>query len=305
MNKEENKYQINHKMKTARDFESVGKLLHAVQIYKNLIENYPEYTEAYFSLADLYEQIGNIDPAISLLKNFLNHDPANNEVRLFLGQYLLRNKKWKAANEVLNFILPEEEPVVSFLLGYSHYKLKEIEIAKTNFLNFIAGEEQSELLQEAYLYLAKIEIELSNFEDALAFAKKAEVLYDNFWELNLIIAVAYFHLGMYVHAISAAEKAKRLNPKESSPREWAGRIYLKLNDFLKAEENFLKYIELTESASSELYTDLGEACFKGKKPKDALAYYEIALRLDPENQSAQAGKKNAASAIEKSKANDG
>lgn len=305
MNKEENKYKIDHKMKVAGDFESEGKLLHAVQIYKNLIENYPVYTEAYFNLADLYEQIGNIDAAIVLLKNFLNQEPANNEVRLFLGQYLLRNKKWKEANDVLNFILPEEEPMVSFFLGYTHYKLEEFEAAKTNFLNFITGEKQSELLQEAFLYLAKTEVELSNFENALAFAKKAEVLYDSFWELNLIIAISYFHLGMYAHAIVPIEKAIKLNSKETSLREWAGRIYLKLSDFLKAEENFLMYIELTESASSELYTDLGEACFKGKKPKDALAYYEIALRLDPENQSAQAGKKNAASAIENCKANDG
>lgn len=292
-------------MKIASDFESAGKPLHAVQIYKNLIENFPAYAEAYFNLADLYEYLGNAQPAIVLLQNFLDHEPGNKEMRLFLVQYLLRNKKWKEANDVLNFILPEENPVVSFFLGYSHYMLKEFEIAKTNFLDFIAGEEQSELLQEAYLYLAKIEIELSNFEDALAFAKKAEVLYDNFWELNLIIAISYFHLGMYAHAIVPIEKAKKLNSKEAALSEWAGRIYLKSRDFLKAEENFLKYIELTESASSGLYSDLGEACFRGKKPKDALVYYEIALRLDPENQSAQAGIRSAASAIENNKAKDG
>ena len=136
------KYQVEHKFKTALNFESNGKLLHAVQIYTGLIIDYPDYTEAYFKLAEAYEKSKNIKPAISLLKKFLSSDPENKEVRLFLGQYLLRNSFWEEANNVLSFILPEEEPLVSFFLGYSHFMLEEFELAKINFLNFISRSEE-------------------------------------------------------------------------------------------------------------------------------------------------------------------
>jgi tetratricopeptide (TPR) repeat protein len=298
MNKEGNKYQFEYKMKMAKEFEASGRLLHAVQLYNNLIEEYPEESEAYFNLADLYEHFDQVDAGTNLLKKFLNRDSENKVVRIFLGQYLMRNEKWREANNILKYIAVEDEPVVSFFLGYSYFKLKNYECSKTNFLNFISIEEHSELVQEAYLYIAKIEVELSDYKNALVFAKKAEVLFENSWELNAIYAISYFNLAMYAHAIDPVEKAIKVNSREKSLKELAGKIYLKTGDFLKAEENFLKYIELNETVSSELYSNLGEACFKGRKPKDAIAYYEMALKLDPENQSALKGIKNAAFALE-------
>ena len=298
MKKEGNKYQLDHKLKTAREFEASGKLLHAVQVYKSIIEDYPEETEAYFNLSDLYEHFDKVDSAIVLLKDFINQAPENKEARLFLGQYLMRNERWREANDVLSYILVEDEPIVSFFLGYSNFKLKEYKLSRTHFLDFISIEEHSELVQEAYLFLAKIEVQLSDFKNALTFAKKAEVLYENSWELNSIVAISYFNLGMYAHAVDSVEKAIKINSREKSLRELAGKIYLKSGDFLKAEENFLKYIELNETASSELYSNLGEACFKGKKLKEALVYYEMALKIDPENQTALTGKKEAASVLE-------
>ena len=298
MKKEGNKYQYDHKMKTAKEFESSGKLLHAIQIYKSIIEDYPKETEAYFNLADLYEHFDKVDSAVILLKEFLDDNPESKEVRLFLGQFLMRNEMWNEANDVLRYVLVEDEPIVSFFLGYSNYKLKKYKLSKTHFLDFISIEEHSELVQEAYLFLAKIEVELSDYKNALTFAKKAEVLYDNSWELNYIFSVSYFNLAMYTHAVGSVEKAIKINSREKSVRELAGKIYLKSGDFLKAEENFLKYIELNETASSELYSNLGEACFKCKKPKEALVYYEMALKIDPANQTALIGKNDATSELE-------
>jgi tetratricopeptide (TPR) repeat protein len=298
MKKEGNKYQFGHKMEIAKEFESSGRLLHAVQVYKNLIEEYPEEIEVYFNLADLYEHFDKVDAGITMLQDFLDHEPENKEVRIFLGQYLMRNEKWQEANDILSYISVGDEPIVSFFLGYSYFKMREYEHSKSNFLNFISVEEHSELVQEAYLFLSKIEVELSDYKNALAFAKRAEVLYENSWELNFIFAISYFNLGMYSHAVISIEKAIKINSREKSLKELAGKIYLKTGDFLKAEESLLKFIELNETVSSELYSNLGEACFKGRKPKDALVYYEMALKIDPENQSALKGIKNVVSALE-------
>jgi tetratricopeptide (TPR) repeat protein len=292
-------------MKIAGDYEAQGKLLHAVQVYNALLEEYPGSVELYFRLANLYEHMGNITPAANLLKDFLYNDPENKEVRLFLGQFFLKNLKWDDAVETLSFILPQDEPVVSFFIGYAHFMLKEYEPAKINFLNFLSCDRQSDLLHEANIYLAKIELILKDYESALAYAKRAEGMYSNSGELNQIYAETYFNLGMYAHAVNFIEKAIKLNNGESSPYEWAGKIYLKQGDYLKAEKNFLKYIESIEDASSDIYTKLAEACLKAQKTQDALAYYDIAIKLDPENKIALAGKNQVFSLLNNNVVSDG
>jgi tetratricopeptide (TPR) repeat protein len=299
------KLKLEHKIKTAEDFEAQGKPLHSIQIYNSIINEYPDFSEGYFGLAALYEKTGQINSAYGLLNSMLEKQPEKDEVRLFLGQFLLRNAKWEEAIEVLSLILPEENHIISFFLGYAHFVLKEYEMSKINFLNYISFNEQTELLYEAFLYLAKIEIELNNFESALKYAKKTEAIYSNFWELNLIYAIIYFNLGMYAHAIVPVEKAIKLNPQEAISYDWGGKIYLKLGDYLKAEKLFLKYIEYMDNVSSDIYTSLGEACLKASKTKDALTYFDVALKLDPENILAKEGKKNASHLLNKNKASDG
>lgn len=299
------RYQIDHRMKAAANFEDQGKYLHAIQVYKSIINEYPDFTQVYFYLAELYEKMGNLEPAFNLLYSLLETEPDNNEIRLLLGQFLLRNSKWEEAIEILSLILPDENHIVSFFLGYSHFVLKEYEIAKINFLNYISYNEQTELLHEANLYLAKIEIELGNFESALKYAKRTDIIYSNFWELNLIYGIIYYNLGMYAHGIVPIEKAIKLNSKEAASYEWGGKIYLKLGDYLKAEKFFLKYIENMDSVSSDIYTKLGEACLMASKAKDALTYFDVALKLDPENIFAREGKKNASHILNKNIASDG
>ena len=296
--------QITHKMKLASDYEMQGKLLHAVQIYNSVIAENTDYTDAYFALGEVYEKIGNINPAVEMIRNFLKKNPENKEVRIYLSEFLMRNKRWDEANEILSYILPEEEPVISFFLGYSHFMQNDYEVARINFLNFLQHSEPDEMLQEANLYLAKIDINLKNFKGALEYLKKTEIVYSNFWEWNLLISVVYFNLGMYTHAIVPVGKALKLNPQEKSVHKWAGKIYLKTGDYQKAEKQFLSYIDAGENTEADIYTELAEVCLKSKKPADALAYFEIALKLDPENKFAELGKKNADNIIQKTAADD-
>ncbi len=298
-------FKLDHKLKLARDYETQGKHLHAAQVYNSLLEEFPNSVEIYFRLSNLYEQMGKIESASNILKHLLEEEPENKEVRLLLGQLCLRNSKWEDAIEILSFIQPQEEPVVFFFIGYSHFMLKEYELAKISFQNFISFEKQSELLHEANIYLAKVELKLKNYENTLMYAKKAEAMYSNYWELNKIYAETYYNLGMYAHAVSPIEKAIKLSPEEPSPYEWAGKIYLKLGDYSKAEKNFLKYIETIEDASSDVYTKLAEACLKSQKAKDALAYFDIAIKLDPQNKIAIAGKNQASSILNNNMVSDG
>jgi tetratricopeptide (TPR) repeat protein len=280
------------KLKVARNFEDTGDNLHAVQLYHSVIREDPDFLEAYFSLAELFEKQGNLISAKNILKDYLEDNPESNPVRLFLAQLLLRNSLWEEVIELLNNVLTEEEPLAAFFTGYSYFMMKDFEPAKISFLNFIDNGKKTGLIHEVYVYLAKIEIHLKNFKSALDFAKKAEVVYSDFYELNLLFSIIYYNLGMFAHAVKPIEKALKLNHSDPSSYEWAGRIYLKLSDYIKAESYFVKHIQSVESPSPDIYSSLAEACLKNKKAEDALMYYDIALKLDPQNLFAAEGKKN-------------
>lgn len=283
---------IKHKLSTATNFKAQGKYLHAIQICEQLLSEYPNNPDIHFELAELYDLSGNLDSSFHLIETYLDNNPADKDVRLFYGQFLLKNQLWNEAIEIFSLFTHEEKPIVLFFLGYSYFMLKDYEMARINYLSFLSHKTDRELTYESYIYLAKIEVEMKDFEQALSYAKQSEILYSSFWELHLIYAMCYYNLGMDAHAILSIEKAIKLNPKGIASYEWAGKIFLRSGDYLKAEKHFTKYVESVEDISSETYANLGQACLNSNKTKSALNYFELALKIDPDNKNALKGKRN-------------
>ena len=275
-------YSFQHKIKSAKDFELQGKLLHAIQIYKVLIEDYPDKTESYINLADVYQIIGQNESAERILGTIIKRQPANHELSIYFAQFLMQNNEWNRALDKLSE-LSSEDPFVSYLTGYIYFMQNEPETAKLHFLRFIISDEEPELIHEAYLFLAKIEIELERYKDALRYAKKAEIMYDDFWELYLIYAKIYYSLQMYTHSSQSILEGIKLNPEETQLYEWAGKIEVKLNNFIQAKKYFEKHIDMKESITSEDYFYLADACFRTGELKEALSFFDTAIKLNPEN----------------------
>lgn len=282
--------QLKYKLKMVSNFLAEGKALHALQILNSLlIEDASD--EIYFQLAELYEDLGFAQSGKNVLLELINVSPENIEAKLFLGQYLLRNAQWFEAIEVLHLI-SNSTPSALFLIGYSYMMINEYELSAEFFKKFISGNSDNQLKQEANLYLAKIEYELNNFDSALNYAKDAQYLYSDFWELNLILAKVYYSLDMFTHAATPIQKALKLNPKEATVKEFAGKIYFKLEDYKKAEFYFTEYIELSSEVSAEVYTLLARSFLKLRKTVEANLFFELALQVDPEYSPAVIGKKD-------------
>ena len=279
---------IKYRLKLAEQFISEGKNLHAIQIYLDLIEETGR-DQFYFYLAQLYEEMGFVEGGRKILSELVRADVENNNARLFFGEYLLRNSKWFEAIEVLNTISDLTPPTI-FLIGYAYLMLNEFELSKEYFTKFVSSDKNSELKQEANLYLAKIEYELNNFDSALSYAKNAQIIYSDFWELNLVLAKVYYSLGMFTHANTPIQKALKSNPKDKSVLEFAGKILFQLSDFKNAEKYFSEFIEQSSEVSAEIYTLLAKSFLKQRKIEEANLFFELALKIDPEYQQAIAGK---------------
>lgn len=281
---------IKYKLKLVSQYLSEDKKLHAIQLLTSLIDE-SNNEEIYFQLAELYETMGFIKSGKKILSELIEQKPDNNDIKLFLGQYLLRNSDWFEAIEILNEIIEVTHSSL-FLIGYSYMMLKEFELSREYFARFIEKADNNEFKQEANIYLAKIEFELNHFDSALKYAKDAEYIYSDFWELNLILAKVYYSLDMYAHAVTPILKAIQLNPKEPVNKEYAGKIYFKLEDYKKAEYYFSEFIEASEEISAEIYTLLAKSFLKQKKGNEAKLFFELALNVDPEYLPAVNGKKD-------------
>lgn len=273
------KEKLSNKLKQAAQFSSEGKNLHAVQVLNSLIEEFNS-EEIYFQLAELYEDMGFVLSGKNVLLELISNKPDNQEIKLYFGQYLLRNAQWFEAIDVLNTV-SDTAFSVHFLIGYAYMMLKEFELSGEYFRKYLSGNDNSELKQEANIYLAKIEYELQHFDEALRYAKDAEYLYADFWELNLTFAKIYYSLGMFTHAAAPIQKALKLNAKEPAVLEFAGRIYFNLSEYKKAESYFAKFIDSSSEVSAEIYTLIARSFLKQRKIEEANLFVELALQIDP------------------------
>lgn len=279
--------QVEYQLKKAADFETQGKLLHAVQIYHAIISENKDFTLAYIRLASLYDRMEKLEAATNLLSSYLENCSEDKDIRLFLGEILLKNSLWDEAVEVLSLIITEEQPIVSFFMGFGYFMMKDYQIARVHFLNFLSNNSTTEYHFETYLYLTKINAELEQFEEALEYIKCAEKIHTN-WETHFLTGIIYYHQGMYYHSVLALEKALKLNDTDKSVVEWTGKAYLKLGDFPNAHKYLSSFIESAEP-TAETYSYMGLACLNMQKLKEAGKYFELALNLDPANQAALDG----------------
>jgi tetratricopeptide (TPR) repeat protein len=220
----------------------------------------------------------------------IENDIENIEKRMYAGQYFIKYAMWNEALDVLEYVMAEEESYVSYLRGFAYYQLKDYELSKINFLNFVIRESDNSLKHEGFLFLAKDCIELKDYKSAENYLNKIETTYSSYWEFQYLSALVFQNIGMLEHALTCVEKALKLNSKNPEIFALAGQLQLRQGDYKKAERRFHKCIELKEDLSSDIYTGLAEACLKSDKMKDALAYYDTALKLDPENRAALKGK---------------
>ncbi|RLC47215.1 MAG: hypothetical protein DRI23_11590, partial [Candidatus Cloacimonadota bacterium] len=82
-------HRAQYKLKTAREFEEQNKPLHAIQVYLLLINDYPKFTEPYFRLAEIYEELSKLNSAIGLFEKISNIQPDDKDVKLYYGQFLI------------------------------------------------------------------------------------------------------------------------------------------------------------------------------------------------------------------------
>lgn len=270
-----------HKLKKAFSYEEEGSFLHALQIYKSLFESYSDNKILIVRMANLYDKMNNITAASHLLTDFIAENPHNDDIILFYGELLLRNSIYEKAVDVLALVSGEQKSIAKYMLAISYFNLKEYEIAKINLESFINEYRGSNLIPDAYVYLAKTYLANKDFDTSLKVLKEAEKIFSLNWELHLVLAQIYYFKEMLFHAYDEIKKAIKLDSNHSI-FEWAGKILIKMGEYENAEK-YLRNSLKDHNPKAEIYSLLGITYLRTNNPAKANECFQKALDLDPSN----------------------
>ena len=274
--------------------------------------------------------IGELQEAVPYLETALRHDPGNKELAYKLDWAILQSETPGEAKLYFEKILKEHPLLASpyMALGWVHYKNRNPDLAIEYFLKAISLDPDFALTQEfidllskerfgwqVYNSLGWTYFQNGKNDKAMKMFQTSMKLQPNRSEARKGMGYIYFHMGNFGKAIQMLEQCLALNPTpnpvfelitgnnaispfklQTSPRTKLGRIHLFNGDSQKAITHFTD--ELNHNPDQpDAYDGLGWAYLKQNRALEARVAFTMAIRLEPLNNSAQKGLRQAKQAI--------
>jgi tetratricopeptide (TPR) repeat protein len=219
-------------------------------------------------------------------------DPANTELRQVLAQSCLSAKKYSCAVEEFRQIMqrnpdspaahilagealdglgrtPEAigefqaaakiaplEPDVNFGLGYLHWKLRQYDDAKKEFEAELSVDPNH---AQALAYLGDVELKRNDQGKALELLRKAV-------QTRSDIRIAYLDIGVilaqqknYADALTALQRAEKLDSAQPDVHLRLGRLYQTLGNTVESHKQFAKLRELHNKSEEDISSKMSGA----------------------------------------------
>ena len=276
-----------HNFAQAIQLARQGKFLHSLQLLKKLQQIHPDDKVVLLKIAEVYEQLGKIESVISLV-NEVGPGNFTDDFLLQFAQMYIRNSKCEESADLISMVDKTSFPEAYYLKGQANFTLGEYEIAIINFTDFIKNGKNSDLLGDAYQYIAECLIAQKNYDKALKYAEKAEGLTSLSPELYFLLAKIYYFKDMDYHAKEYINKAIKMNESNIEFKDLAGRILYKTGDYNKAEK-FLRASIIINEKNFETLSLLGQSCLKQEKTQEAIEFFNKSLEINPEDIVAKKG----------------
>lgn len=221
----------------------------AITLIKSNLEKDPDNIDNLNYLAEAYLKLNKIDESIFYYEKILEIDPYDAETWVMLSDiYISKGDFEKAIEYVENANAINEEMLDSyFILANSLLLHKKYDEAIKYYKTYLEFEPTN---AEAYYKLGVSYESIENFKDAIEAYTKA-IEYDDGYENSFILTRGY--------------------------------CYLKMNEFEKAEDDFIKYIDL-HPKDIEGYLGMSQLFYKMGRKDEALKFLMTANDYSPNNQ---------------------
>ena len=295
-----NKDNADVRYKLAQSFLKTGRRDQAIQCLEEMLKTNPLKFEIYEFLARLYEEGGNKERALANYQQALLLAPNQPENYLHTAEVQLELKQYdRAINTLVEARRRFDVPQITYGLAIALSTAKRYADALPIFEAALqeAKSSQEELIDGSFYFNYGATAEQAGLLDKAASLLKKSIELD-----PSKAAQAYNYLGyMWVdrdlnldEAGSLIKKALEIEPDNGAYRDSLGWFYFKKGDFSKAIIELIHAAQLITPPDPVVYEHIGDTYRALGNMPQAIAYWQKALNMDPQNQ-------DVASKIEQSK----
>jgi len=214
---------------------------------KKMIDRYPRFVPAYFTLAFTYLKEGWAEEAITLCQTGLDLSPNNIKGLEIMAKANIANKNFDAAEATFD---------------------KLVELRPDNVADILS--------------LASLKINKGDIESSFDLCSRVLELNEKNINAHSIIAFCYIRQGKVDNAVDSFRKVIEIDPLNIGGHLNLAKIYSSVQRFDEAEQELLTIIDLKPDYR-DAYMELGNLYYIQKEYDKAGNYYTQVLRDDPEN----------------------
>lgn len=250
----------------------INKPAEAANLYKQLIETYPDNADNYCHLAKYYVEQKQYSLAIETYKKALKLD-SGAICDIELGKlYCTLGKYYEAIDVFKKAIVIEPKYVAAYFnLGQAYYLLEMYQDAITAFLTTVTLKKD---YAEAYFRLGLSYGRIEQYSDAISAYEKAVEISPDDYSSYFNIGINYNRLNSPADAVIAFKKAAQILPEEPKVHYNLGITYADLGD----HENAFAEYQILRPLNDSLATELSNRITTVKKGIESL-HFSKAVKL--------------------------
>lgn len=267
---------VRKSLEKARRYFDSGKFLHSTQIYHKIINEFPNFVDAYIELAFIYMKLGKENYAEKLLRKAYEIEPRNEEVLFMLGNMCLKARRFDEAIKFYTPLVNLNYPVVHYNLGLAYYYKGDFLEAEAEFKKVLKIDPE---FPKVFETLGEILIKRGAYEEAIEYLQRGIKKEPYNHMLYYLLAISHWNLRNLTEAKEAIETAIDLEPGKAILWETFGELLLDLGEIDEAEKYFNRAIGLDRNLVDS-FINLGLIyTYRGKK-EEADKFFSEALKID-------------------------
>ena len=281
-------------LEQARSYVEDGKTLHAIQLYRQLIESAPALPEPWVELFKVFCQLQRFDTAEKLLRDALECIPEKREILFLLGVLHLQTHNHPSALSYFRQLLDtgavldrEFQSRIHFNLGLLYVQMHRWGLAEHHLRTSRQLNPEFPKIDEA---LAEILLRRGHVREVIQILQAALAKDPYSWHGHYLLGIAFSRSRQWKRAYEEFVVATDMDPNE--PRSWqkCGECLLALRELDQAEHYLRKALELNPKFTDAvvnygfLYLERGDRIHAGE-------LFDRVLEMDPSNVGAREGKR--------------